>query len=245
MRRVMTTGALLLAGMTATLAATDPPATNPRPHAEDRRPPERPSAPPAPKAPVTPLFQESDADYSACLLTLYLSGAMYQELPPIRDPDGRGCGIMRPLKISQIMPAITLADAPVMRCETALQLGFWLRDFVIPATKRLPDQPRLTTIQPGSTYQCRDRIGDGSANISEHALGSAFDVMSLGFQDDFRIMIEPRQDQGDLIEAFQNTIQNAACLYFTTVLGPGSNTAHSNHLHLDIKARRGGYRLCQ
>ncbi|MEG4644742.1 extensin family protein [Paracoccus sp. APAP_BH8] len=28
-------------------------------------------------------------------------------------------------------------------------------------------------------------------------------------------------------------------------LGPGANAAHVDHLHLDIKARRGGFRLCQ
>ena len=40
-------------------------------------------------------------------------------------------------------------------------------------------------------------------------------------------------------------IRGAACLYFTTVLGPGSNAAHDDHLHLDVKARNGGYRICE
>ena len=39
-------------------------------------------------------------------------------------------------------------------------------------------------------------------------------------------------------------ITEAACLYFTTVLDPGSDAAHQNHLHLDVKERRGGYRYC-
>ncbi|MFD2843675.1 extensin family protein [Paracoccus cavernae] len=29
------------------------------------------------------------------------------------------------------------------------------------------------------------------------------------------------------------------------MLGPGTNAAHDNHLHLDIKARKGGFRICQ
>ena len=53
------------------------------------------------------------------------------------------------------------------------------------------------------------------------------------------------RDRGDMEVAFQNAVQGAACLFFSTVLGPGSNAAHDDHLHLDIKARRGGFRLCQ
>ncbi|MEO6301119.1 MAG: extensin family protein, partial [Paracoccaceae bacterium] len=32
---------------------------------------------------------------------------------------------------------------------------------------------------------------------------------------------------------------------FSTVLGPGSNTSHDDHLHLDIMARDNGFRLCE
>jgi hypothetical protein len=32
---------------------------------------------------------------------------------------------------------------------------------------------------------------------------------------------------------------------FTTVLGPGSDAYHSNHVHIDLQERRDGYRMCQ
>lgn len=48
-----------------------------------------------------------------------------------------------------------------------------------------------------------------------------------------------------LASAFQDAIRASACLDFTTVLGPGSNASHDNHLHLDIIARSKGYRLCE
>ena len=87
-------------------------------------------------------------------------------------------------------------------------------------------------------------IVDGTG-LSEHAFGNAFDIAAFRFDDGSRFAVEPRADKGDLAEAFQRAVRGAACLYFTTVLGPGANAAHDNHLHLDIKARRGGWRLCQ
>ncbi len=60
------------------------------------------------------------------------------------------------------------------------------------------------------------------------------------------VEIAPRDDNGsDMTTAFQRTARASACLYFSTVLGPGSNAAHDDHLHLDVKQRGGGYRLCQ
>lgn len=81
--------------------------------------------------------------------------------------------------------------------------------------------------------------------MSEHALGNAFDVAGFGLSDGSTLAVAPRADRGDMTAAFQNAVQATACLFFTTVLGPGSNAAHDNHLHLDIKARKGGLRLCQ
>jgi hypothetical protein len=45
--------------------------------------------------------------------------------------------------------------------------------------------------------------------------------------------------------AFQNAIRKGACSLFTTVLGPGADTDHGDHLHLDLRGRGSGYRICQ
>ena len=37
----------------------------------------------------------------------------------------------------------------------------------------------------------------------------------------------------------------AACDRFTTVLGPGSDSYHETHIHLDLAQRYRGYRMCQ
>lgn len=230
----------------------------------DRAPVEQPqSPPPARPAPETPAgdagtdppaadqppicqqLRESDFDYSACLLELRLLGAEFSEAPPQTDPAQRDCGIARPIRLQQPLPGIDIDGGALMRCDTARHLAHWLRDFVRPAAAILPGQPRLIALEPGSTYQCRATVGGDRENLSEHAFGNALDIAAFRFDSGLRIAIQPRQNSGDLTEAFQRTVRGAACLHFTTVLGPDTNAAHGDHLHLDIKTRKNGWRLCQ
>ncbi|TWI29959.1 extensin family protein [Paracoccus sulfuroxidans] len=212
----------------------------------------KPAADPAPSAPAEPeapplhsSLRETDFDHAACLMEIWWNGAQYEVLPAITDETNRDCGIDRPIRVSQILPGVVLDGDPVMRCDTARSLMYWLHDAVQPATRFLPGQPSLAGIEPGSTYQCRATVGNESSKLSEHALGNAFDIAAFRFADDSRFVIEPREDSGGMEIAFQAAIRASACLYFTTVLGPGSNAAHDDHLHLDIKARNSDWRLCQ
>jgi len=250
--------------------AADPSADQADGRPDDQRPAPRPETPPtsktgvppaaaaegavpvlapAPAAPSVPpmhsVLRESDFDHSACLLELTMLGADYSEEPPLLDQDQRDCGIDRPILLRRPLPGIEIPGGAAMRCDLARELGHWLRDFVRPAAALLPGQPRLVALEPGSTYQCRATVGTQAESLSQHAFGNAIDIAAFRFDDGSRIAVEPRQDQGDLQEAFQRAVRGAACLHFTTVLGPGSNAAHEDHLHLDIKRRSGGFRLCQ
>ena len=40
-------------------------------------------------------------------------------------------------------------------------------------------------------------------------------------------------------------LRASACARFMTVLGPGSDGYHEEHVHVDLAERHGGYRLCQ
>ncbi|SNR41152.1 extensin family protein [Paracoccus sediminis] len=248
-------GAVLLAlGMFATPAA-----------AQDR-PPERPDdirkqpeailedtsspaaaifGPPAP--PAWWALREADADFAACTQALSGLGTVYSLEQPIADDADRDCGIARPIRVTHILPGLTLDGGAVMRCGTARSLGLWARDFLRPAAALLPGAPTVAGLQLGTTYDCRPRVGTGEARpkLSEHALGNAIDIAAITFDGAGPLTIQPRRDTGDLAEAFQRTVRSAGCLFFTTVLGPGSNAAHGGHLHLDVAARRGGWRLCQ
>ncbi|MDO5705293.1 MAG: extensin family protein [Paracoccus sp. (in: a-proteobacteria)] len=243
----------VLAGATGALAQ---PAPKPGIVATDARPPARPETaqepqpvtPPAqPDAPGREQFATSDFDHSACLLALSVLGVTYQEQPAVTDSDNPACGIDRPVLVTEAQPDITLEGGAVMRCEMARSLALWTRDFVRPAAARLPGAPRLTGYRLGSTYQCRGRVGgdSGSGKMSEHAFGNALDIAGFTFAGAPDLPVEPRDESGQPEMAFQRAVRATACLFFTTVLGPGSDGAHDDHLHLDMAQRRGDWRLCQ
>ena len=43
----------------------------------------------------------------------------------------------------------------------------------------------------------------------------------------------------------RETVLRSVCTRFATVLGPGSDGYHEDHIHLDLMERRGDYRICQ
>ncbi|WP_207101800.1 extensin family protein [Paracoccus shandongensis] len=247
-------GAILLALLVplAPAAAQDRPperpgetAAPPEASAETVPPPTAMFGPPAP--PAWWMLRETDQELAACKLALSHLGTVYAEQPPLTDAADPDCGIARPIRVDRILPDLVLEGGAVMRCDTARGLGFWARDFLRPAASHLPGAPRVTGLRLGTTYDCRPRIGTGEdrPKLSEHALGNAIDIAAVLLDGADPLVIQPRTDTGDLAEAFQRTIRAAGCLFFTTVLGPGANAAHDDHLHLDIAARRGGWRLCQ
>ncbi|HEX5846278.1 MAG TPA: extensin family protein, partial [Rhodoplanes sp.] len=45
--------------------------------------------------------------------------------------------------------------------------------------------------------------------------------------------------------ALRSVVATSACARFSTVLGPGSDSSHQDHIHLDLIERRSGFRICQ
>ena len=43
----------------------------------------------------------------------------------------------------------------------------------------------------------------------------------------------------------RETVLHSVCARFSTVLGPGSDWYHEDHIHLDLMERRNNYRICQ
>lgn len=212
--------------------------------AEDGQTSKEPEAQTEPLAPpVWQTLQETDDAFVACLGALNELGAVYKVADP-QTEDDRDCGIANAVRLSQPVPGVAIDAPALMRCETAVALGSWMRDFVQPAAATLKRGP-VVTLAKGSGYQCRRRNNLPDGKLSEHAFGNAIDIMAFGFKDGSQIKVTPREREGSREESFQDAVRATACLHFTTVLGPGSDDAHSNHLHLDVITRSGGFRLCQ
>lgn len=211
------------------------------PPADDKSIADKPEVKPDPVLTIKP---EDNKEYAACLADLKAIGAVFEETK--RIDDGNGCGIDKPLTVTTVLPGIDLKPEGTMRCETALELARWTKDAVLPAAKAaLENEGSLTTINQASSYVCRLRNNAKTGKISEHARGNAIDIASFTFKSGKSIEIQPRDEDSTLAGAFQRAVTATGCLYFESVLDPGSDEAHENHLHFDVIERKGGYRYCR
>lgn len=193
---------------------------------------------------MPPIETEDPADHARCLEDLTALGTGFAAIPAIDD--GSGCGIRRPITVRDILPGIALAPAATLRCETARSLARFTREMIVPAARAaLGEKGRLKAIHQASAYVCRKRNSAETGKISEHARGNAIDIAALEFEGGMVPMAIVAADDGTLIAAFQRSLNAAACLFFTTVLSPGSDAAHRDHLHLDVIERKSGYRFCR
>ncbi|MCK0207472.1 extensin family protein [Starkeya koreensis] len=141
---------------------------------------------------------------------------------------------------------VTLEPAAVLRCEMAASVANWLRDEVEPAVATLGAP--LDKVLVAASQQCRPRNRVAGAKISEHGRGNALDTRGYVLTDGRRFVIgAPRAGSGEtaMPVAFQERLKTSACAGFTTILGPGSDGFHEEHLHVDRAERRSGAVLCR
>lgn len=196
----------------------------------------------APLDPPPPI--EDPKALAACLADLKAIGARFETDKAIDDADG--CGIASPITLTKLLPDVALEPEATLRCETALQLARMTRDMLKPAAEAaFPNKPKLTAIRHASGYVCRNRNSAEDGKVSEHAYGNAIDIAALRFGDEEEPVMIAKQDDGTAEAAFQRAFNAIACLYFTTVLSPGSDATHQDHMHLDVIKRKSGFRYCR
>ncbi len=186
----------------------------------------------------------AELDFQHCRFELLSLGVAFERLDPTAHDDPQ-CGIARPVRVTMPAPGVRLTPPGIMQCETARALARWVSLFVLPASGLLPERGPIAALTQSSTHVCRPVNNLTGGDLSEHAYGNAIDIREFRFAAGPPVAVEPRERQGTPAEAFQDAVRAAACLTFTTVIGPGTDAAHADHLHLDVKRRRGGFRLCQ
>jgi hypothetical protein len=189
-----------------------------------------------------PIETEDPTDLKACLAELTALGVEFRPLP--RIDDGDGCGIDAPITVTALGHGVALRPEGQMRCATALKLARWTDESVTPMLKTARPGATLAALNQASTYVCRKRNSATTGKISEHAHGNAVDIAGFSLAGGGSFTIKPRMQDSTMDGALQRAVTSAACLYFSTVLDPGSDAAHETHLHLDILARKNGYRYC-
>ena len=135
-------------------------------------------------------------------------------------------------------PAATLA------CPIVSALDRWLSDSVQPAAMRWFGV-RVVEIKQISAYSCRGMNGNPHAHISEHAFGNALDIAAFTLADGRRITVKGGWRGMPEEQGFLRDVQGAACQQFNTVLAPGSNAHHEDHIHVDLMRRASRRIICQ
>lgn len=185
-----------------------------------------------------------DAPPSACQMRLS-DHAVFKPLGNLAGEAGgpAGCGAKDVVLLQQVIlhdhTQVAVEPPATLRCEMAEAVAEFLRHDLAPAAVLMGSS--LRAIENHDSYECRGRNRVAAAKLSEHGLANALDVRAIRLQDGRVVM----PTDTAVPHAFRAAMRTAACGAFTTVLGPGSDGYHEDHIHLDLIERRSGYRICQ
>jgi hypothetical protein len=159
----------------------------------------------------------------------------YSPLPRLGPSQGNPVAAFGPVAVT---PTATLA------CPIVSALDRWLADSVQPSAMRWFGA-RVVEIKQISAYSCRGMNGNSRAHISEHAFGNALDIAAFTLADGRRITVKDGWKGMPEEQGFLRDVQGAACQQFNTVLAPGSNVYHYDHIHVDLMRRASRRIICQ
>lgn len=167
---------------------------------------------------------------------------------PIGEPGG--CGTPAPIAISEIA-GVRINPPATVSCPFAAALHSWISQSLQPAARR-ELKSRLTEIRNAAAYDCRRRNNASSGKLSEHARANALDVSSFVFEKQAEVTVAGSwsgmlQSLGVSSRGnFLRKVRKESCAYFNTVLGPGTDSFHKDHFHVDLMPLRPGrFKMCR
>ena len=184
---------------------------------------------------------EEPAPPSACRLRLTAELAVAPSLPALVGPGE--CSVEDVVRLEAVWLAdqtrVAVTPPAILRCNFAEAIVHWVREDLAP-TARAFGGP-LKSVDNYAAYDCRGRNRIIGAKLSEHGKANALDVRSVKLASGSVIELpDPTVDKD-----FRERVRKSTCARFTTVLGPGSDGYHENHIHVDLAERAGGHRMCQ
>ncbi len=187
----------------------------------------------------------NDPPNPACIARLRELGVEFEILDPIATDTG--CGTSQPLRVRALHNgAVQLNPPATLDCGMAETLVAWVDGEVQPAALA-EFEARVTGLQVAASYSCRGVNGARSGPLSEHAYANALDVSAFEIGEETKVAVLASEEPDAPGAMFLSEIRTGACDHFHTVLGPGSDSAHWNHFHLDLapRGRNGDSRFCQ
>ncbi|MGF9764355.1 extensin family protein [Microvirga sp. 0TCS3.31] len=210
-----------------------------------------PATPPAPRPEAPPTADAPSPVPAAdeCLAGLKAAGFEIEPAEPPQLPNEL-CRIETPVRLKAVpIPtkpetAVRLANQPILACRFARPFGHWIGDLVAPLVAGIKGSD-LKAVQTGPGFECRNRNRATTGKLSAHAQGLAIDIAGFDLANGTTLRIKPEPDTAP--DPALTALRTAACGWFTTILGPGSDEAHHDHLHVDIEQHGSSdrYRICQ
>jgi hypothetical protein len=183
--------------------------------------------------------QEAPSD---CRLRLSAELAIAPSIPTL---DGPGeCAVHDVVRLEAVVlqdgSRIAVTPPATLRCSMAEAIAHWVREDVVTAVQGLGGP--LRSIDNYASYHCRGRNNIVGAPLSEHGRANALDIRSLRLANGKVIgLTDPH-----VPHEFREGLRKSVCGRFSTVLGPGSDGYHEDHVHVDLRERpRGRFTMCQ
>ena len=152
-------------------------------------------------------------------------------LPPIRSST-KGCSVPDAVLVTQVS-GVALSPPVTINCEEAKALSVWVKTGLQPAFNNT-----ILALNVVDSYVCRPRNNVRGNPVSVHGLGQAIDISAFVTNSGRTYTVA--QSYNAQIRA----AQKAGCGTFHTILGPGSDGYHENHIHFDVSPN-GGRDYCR
>ncbi len=201
---------------------------------------------PAQPAPAGSPPPAAEAGEASCLASLAaIRGNNVEAADPKLAQGDPACRVSEPvvvkalaLRASEKQQSVAFEPPVTVSCALAKVVADWVRDSVQPLVRGHFEND-LTALRVGGGHECRRRNHASEGPVSEHATGRALDIFAFRVGDGkAAVQVVVEKPQGLVQNSFLTAIRQSACGAFTTALGPGSDAAHANHLHVDIQERR-------
>jgi hypothetical protein len=178
---------------------------------------------------------------SACRLALTEQIAIAPSIADIHGPGG--CGGVDLVRLEAVVlpdgHRVAVTPPATLRCPMASAIADWVRTDVASLAAHLGSEP--SNLDNFDSFECRGRNRVAGALLSEHGRANALDVRAIKLASGRSIALTDRTVPRELREG----VLHSVCARFSTVLGPGSDWYHEDHIHLDLAERRNNYRICE
>jgi hypothetical protein len=165
------------------------------------------------------------------------------EAEPVSKVKDGFCNVPNPWRVYSLAN-VNFSQPATMTCGMASPLDAWIQSSVQPSAQRIFGES-ITGFEVAASYACRPRNNSRGAKMSEHGFGNAIDISGFYLESGRKVTVLDGWNGRSDERKFLRQVRADACDSFMTVLGPGSDRHHRDHLHLDLQNRRSGSRYCK